>query len=95
MNLDKFLKNIDEILPSICTDKDLIEKIPSFFKNPVSLFRLRQKKESPAHFQMPNGRVFYLKEDVITWIKDHYSNLSLKKSIEDVQNAYFEQERGF
>lgn len=95
MNLDKFLRNIDEILPSICTNKDLIDKIPIIFKNPVSLFRLRQKKEAPPHFQMPNGRVVYLKEDVIAWIKDHYSNSHSKESTEDIQNVYRVQERGF
>lgn len=73
VNLNKFLKNIEETLPSICTDKDLIDRIPSLFKNNVYLFRLRQKKEAPPHFQTPNKRVTYLREDVIDWLRKSYN----------------------
>lgn len=73
MNLDKFLKNIDEILPMICTDRDLIEKIPTIFKTPVYLCRLRKRKEAPAYFRITKGRVAYLKADVIAWLKQSYN----------------------
>lgn len=90
MNLDKFLKHINEVLPPVCTDRDLVEKIPTIFKNPVSLFRLRQKKEAPAHFYLPNSRVVYLKEDIIEWIKGHYS--SAKKPMDGIQGEIMAEE---
>lgn len=76
MNLDKFLKSVDEALPPICTDRDLVEKIPTIFKNPVYLCRLRKRNDAPAFFRITKGRVTYLKADVIAWIKKSYNEQS-------------------
>lgn len=78
MNFQKFIQRIYEILPDICTDKELVEKLPKIFKSAVALCRLRKNKLGPAYIQVGKwDRIIYLKEDVIEWIKGCY-----KQSIE-------------
>lgn len=53
-------------------DKDLIDSLPEIFRSHATLTRMRKLQQAPGHFYVkPN--VYYLKKDVMEWLKKRYS----------------------
>ena len=72
-NLNKFLTTLERDLPKVCADKDLVDSLPTVFKNSPTLTRMRARGETPPYFFIkPNFH--YLREDVINWLKSRYQD---------------------
>lgn len=72
MCLEQFLKNAEKNLSDVVSDRDLIQAFPKIFPRPHSLIRLRILKISPPYLKLSNGRVVYLKADVLAWLRGNY-----------------------
>jgi hypothetical protein len=71
-HLDQFLSTLSTELPNVCSDKDLVNRLPNIFKNHCTLTRMRSRGQTPAYFSIePN--IYYLKEDVISWLRSRYN----------------------
>lgn len=69
--LERFLESLKEELPEICTDKILVERLPDIFKSLTYIHRMRIRRQIPPFFCIaPN--YFYLRSDVINWLRDRY-----------------------
>jgi len=83
MHINKFLDILKSKLPEICTDKDLVLQLPSFFKSPCTITRLRSQGRCPPHFYV-KPHIYYLKDDVIAWLKEQYK--PSERSIQPVKS---------
>jgi len=89
MNLDLFLDNLRERLPEICTDKDLVAHVPNIFRSLPTIHRRRKKMLVPTFFFI-DPFFYYLREDVISWIRSKYEGKEAfpsKKEEQDVEDA--------
>ena len=77
MNLNKFLYSVRDKLPEICSDKDLVKNLPDIFGSAPTIHRMRKKGQIPNHFVI-EPFFYYLREDVISWIRSMYKNGSLE-----------------
>lgn len=69
--LSDFISALNDKLPDICTERDLIQTIPLVFKSHATLTRMRERNLAPPHFYIePN--YYYLKGEVISWIKSKH-----------------------
>lgn len=68
--LEEFIYLLQEQLPEICTSNDLIRF--QIFQSQSGLSQARAKGLTPNFLKYPNGRVKYLKADVLAWIKRLY-----------------------
>jgi hypothetical protein len=81
-----FIDNLNQRLPDVCTDKDLIQTIPSVFKSASTLNRMREKNIAPPHFFIkPN--YYYLKGEVVSWIKSKHVDFKKCSIGEAVDNG--------
>lgn len=71
MHLNKFLDVLKNELPEICADKDLVEYLPNFFKNPTAITRLRSQGRCPPYFHVP-PHIVYLRDDILGWLREIY-----------------------
>ena len=78
MSLNKFLEKVAKALPEICADLDLVEIVPTIFRSPANMSRLRLQNQSPRYFSI-RKRFFYLREDVVEWLKNQYSDTNIPK----------------
>jgi hypothetical protein len=69
-NLENFIQLLQEQLPEVCTSNDLLKF--QIFQSQSELSQARSKGLTPNFFKYPNGRVKYLKSDVLAWIKGLY-----------------------
>lgn len=68
-NFDKLISELENKLPELVTPEHLLKM--GFCDNHTMLFRLRQSGEIPF-LKLSNARILYLKQDVITWLKNSY-----------------------
>jgi hypothetical protein len=80
-HLDHFLDRLQTSLPEICRDADLVTYIPDIFRNACNLTRMRARKQSPKYFYI-DPHYYYLKADVIDWLKNSY-NIETKDCLEE------------
>lgn len=69
-NIEHFIQLLKEQLPEVCTSKDLLKF--QIFQSQSGLSQARAKGLTPNFLKYPNGRVRYLKSDVLAWIKGLY-----------------------
>ncbi len=84
-NFDCLIHKIQAELPDLITPEMLVRL---GLANHVSLFRIRKSGEIPF-LKLSNARILYMKQDVITWLKNSYnpSKESLVKEREHVVSA--------
>ena len=69
--LEQFLSELEELLPEICTDKDLIDLLPDIFKNPSALHRMRARGQTPEYFFIA-PYFYYLRGNIISWLRSRH-----------------------
>jgi len=69
-NFENFIQVLENQLPEICTSNDLIKF--QIFQSQSGIPQARAKGLTPNFFKYPNGRVRYLKTDILVWIKGVY-----------------------
>ena len=69
-SFENFIQILEEQLPEICTSNDLLKF--QIFESQSGLSQARTKGLSPNYLKYPNGRVRYLKSDVLAWIRELY-----------------------
>ena len=70
VNLESFIQILEEQLPEVCTSNDLLKF--KIFESPSGISQARNKGHSPNFLKYPNGRVRYLKGDILAWVKGLY-----------------------
>lgn len=69
-NFKNFIQFLENQLPEICISNDLLKF--NIFQSQSGISQARAKGLTPNFLKYPNGRVKYLKGDVLIWIKGLY-----------------------
>jgi hypothetical protein len=68
MSSEKFIEHLEKALPDVCTSKDLITQ--GLFASDFEAVTRRKNKLPPNHIPFSSRRIVYLKDDVISWVRD-------------------------
>lgn len=68
--LEEFIDLLEEQLPALCCDGDLLRT--GIFGSRPTASRMRSEGTAPNHFRLGNHQIRYLKGDVIDWIRNRY-----------------------
>ena len=78
-HLEKFITSLEDKLPN----KELISSLDlvkcGMATNTCTLARWRKKGEGPNYVRLSEGQIFYIKSEVIEWLRKSYQNIEKKK----------------
>lgn len=69
--VDDFVSNIAAKLPDRVRDKHLIEA--GLFPSNSAISKARDRGATPPYFRVTSKQLFYLKSDVLAWLRGRYS----------------------
>jgi hypothetical protein len=79
-HLDKYLEELNQRLPTECSEQELSSLLPAVFGSKSNIARRRNLGLMPPYLQKSQRRFIYLRSDIIDFVRDMYkqnpSNLS-------------------